>query len=103
MKTYFKDRLWWIKKHKGLVHELNSWSDFERVYTANESCIFLVATVEDEFNKTLEKVVGCTGLHGADDADYTKVVLERRLSPNTLAVSVRIFVYFTDARFTYIH
>ena len=98
MKTYFKDRLWWIKKHKGLVHELNSWSDFERVYTANESCIFLVATVVDDVNKTVEKLVGCVGLHIADDADYTKVVLEQRLSPTTLAGSVRIFLYLKTSQ-----
>ena len=56
--------------------DLNNWSDFKRVYTANDFCIFLVATVEDESDKTVEKVVGCAGLHRADDADYTKVVFK---------------------------
>merc|ERR1739838_1148021 len=29
------NRLWWIKKHEGLMHELNNWSGFNRIYTAN--------------------------------------------------------------------
>jgi len=81
------NRLWWIKKHEGLMHELNNWSGFNRIYTANESCIFLVATVEDEVDKTVEKVVGCTAIRRADHPVYTNVLTEQRLSPSTLAIS----------------
>ena len=78
------------------MHDLNSWSEFKMMYTANESCIFLVATVEERVSKTVEKIVGCTGLHKPDDAAYTKVVLEQDLSPNTIVVAVRIFSVFNN-------
>ena len=75
------------------MHELNNWSGFNRIYTANESCIFLVATVEDEVDKTVEKVVGCTAIRRADHPVYTNVLTEQRLSPSTLAISVSFRIY----------